>query len=1069
MSALFLVTNVDNKQVHSASTLSFRFRFRLCLTCSCPRLMTASTETAAASLARLFRGSDAILGTDWLDSVEDGLTDTSHHRLVVSNGTLSAAKTRDMYGHYRTKTQMKSKPCRYWKEDPTIGLKEDSKTINDPAMDEKTRLDLLRTGAIGGILLVTRMFDDTGAKTVPFITILAAPALATCDPTSSDQGVLFEDVWDETALTGFDLTIDLTTANCPVLAAQEGFSRSLTVTSRVVSLLLDAQPVLLTQGQSIAQQVTTPDGTVHLRAFLLPEVCDMPIGFRWPITIGLPDFTASITAALGKSSQNFVSVLKALQPQLAPWFKAVADDSPAFLISGRRFLPIYDKHFPDITNGEWPASVTDQDAFSPLLDMLHGFVWRLWCDRQFTTATPLNRTFLASYLALGEPAITATTYLGASIPGRFCPNFAFHFHVDGWPTDQSDGTTQGYLTEFEHLPFVSGRAKQHNRILVNLHEPPTSALLPLQTKEQHSSTASQLRTPRTSKVPPKPLSIHSTPSKLPPVPTHVGTPKGPPPSPLYPQMASGYKKFSPAAYRTPAPPAPTPLLMSTRRVLDLQSATLSPAVSTTVLTSQKFDPLTATVYTAQGRHDATPIFLNCCRLAAHHSPTETLFESDSGLMILPEALIHVREPCRLFRTEIMAPLVGNQNTTTYLPAFQSFMEHLLRQSRVDLTSIYDPCFFSGVLLHSLFAVESWMVSTHLPPSKTPPGTFHVYRLLSSLRAHEKQPLFLPRSGITLAEAKHVGLLAYSLFAMLDLSDVFEDRKFRNSLLGRRLRAWSDLPDNPLVHGIWTQSPKQTSYYWFMSLQSLLLIFQTWIKNLRYHRTRGFVEARDQEKHKHLLLASQTPSPIPDRSDSLVSALQQYDLTFAARWYQLSPYDAIWTAALPPNHFPPLSGSPADTGYPQKRPPPPEEGEADVIKQPRKKLGAARNDFINATPLLVPTIPFNNHTPVSTQLFDRLPKGVLYPKLPSLTGTSQSNICFRSAFAPPHNCCKTSLCRERRQPKPYRLHLDLHLPEWANKPESYWAPLVSFLLDPLVSAVVQPSPAFRRATPSTNWP
>jgi hypothetical protein len=75
--------------------------------------MTASTETAAASLARLFRGSDAIIGTDWLDSVKDGLTDTSHHRLVVSNGTLSAAKTRDMYGHYHTKTQMKSKPCRY--------------------------------------------------------------------------------------------------------------------------------------------------------------------------------------------------------------------------------------------------------------------------------------------------------------------------------------------------------------------------------------------------------------------------------------------------------------------------------------------------------------------------------------------------------------------------------------------------------------------------------------------------------------------------------------------------------------------------------------------------------------------------------------------------------------------------------------------------------------------------------------------------------------------------------------------------------------------------------------------
>ena len=110
--------------------------------------------------------------------------------------------------------------------------------------------------------------------------------------------------------------------------------------------------MLLPHGQHISQCVTTPDGTIHIRAFLLPEVCDMPLGFRWPTSIGFSDFVASITAALGKSSVNFTNVLQALQPQLAPWFKAVADDTPAFLISGRRFLPLYDKHFPAITTGD---------------------------------------------------------------------------------------------------------------------------------------------------------------------------------------------------------------------------------------------------------------------------------------------------------------------------------------------------------------------------------------------------------------------------------------------------------------------------------------------------------------------------------------------------------------------------------------------------------------------------------------------------------------------------------------------------------------------------------------------
>ena len=162
---------------------------------------------------------------------------------------------------------MKSKPCRYWKEDPSIGLTHDSKAINDPTMDETTRLKLLRTGAIGGILLVTRMFDDTGAATVPFITILAAPALATCNPTTSDKGVFLEDLWDEAALKGFDPMLDLTQPHCPVIAAQQGFSRSSTVPSRVISLLLDAQPVIIPHGQSLGKSITMTDGQIYLRAF----------------------------------------------------------------------------------------------------------------------------------------------------------------------------------------------------------------------------------------------------------------------------------------------------------------------------------------------------------------------------------------------------------------------------------------------------------------------------------------------------------------------------------------------------------------------------------------------------------------------------------------------------------------------------------------------------------------------------------------------------------------------------------------------------------------------------------
>jgi hypothetical protein len=95
--------------------------------------------------------------------------------------------------------------------------------------------------------------------------------------------------------------------------------------------------------------------------------------------------------------------------------------------------------------------------------------------------------------------------------------------------------------------------------------------------------------------------------------------------------------------------------------------------------------------------------------------------------------------------------------------------------------------------------------------------------------------------------------------------------------------------------------------------SLCLVFQTWIKNSRYHLTQGFIEARDTNHQSHLILDSITPSPMPDRSDTLITAMNQYDVTFAIRWYQTSPHNASWTNPTPPGPFPAMP--------PQRLPPP----------------------------------------------------------------------------------------------------------------------------------------------------
>jgi hypothetical protein len=69
------------------------------------------------------------------------------------------------------------------------------------------------------------LYDETGAVTAPFITILGAPSVVTYHQLLTDKGVILDNVWDESALKGFAPTLVTSTHHCPVLAAQEGYSR----------------------------------------------------------------------------------------------------------------------------------------------------------------------------------------------------------------------------------------------------------------------------------------------------------------------------------------------------------------------------------------------------------------------------------------------------------------------------------------------------------------------------------------------------------------------------------------------------------------------------------------------------------------------------------------------------------------------------------------------------------------------------------------------------------------------------------------------------------------------------
>jgi hypothetical protein len=357
---------------------------------------------------------------------------------------------------------MNKVPGRYWKPEPDLStsIQQHSKILNpQPVPTHVARLILLSSEVVGGNLLVTQQFAPDGTKTEPYITVVAAPSLATLGTGDKNPpfGLSLLDFWDDTVLTPFGLPVD-SHLHCPLMAAAEGVYRKIKLPG-ILDFMQDTQPLLFSSGELVAATVHLPMESRY-RAFYLPEVCGLPLRLVWPTTIMFVDYLASIQS-LKSDYQHFVQVLEALQPALISWFQAIAQDPPPFIIPSTIFLEVNNKAFPAVETGDFPDQIVDPLAFSPLQEMLHGYIWRLTCDHILAIEMQVQK-FSALYLARGEMALNADSYFGAKLPGRFCPNFAYHFRV-------ANNTRPDPLKDLTKLHMVSLWAQEFDPVIIDLH------------------------------------------------------------------------------------------------------------------------------------------------------------------------------------------------------------------------------------------------------------------------------------------------------------------------------------------------------------------------------------------------------------------------------------------------------------------------------------------------------------------------------------------------------------------------------------------------------------------------
>jgi hypothetical protein len=141
--------------------------------------------------------------------------------------------------------------------------------------------------------------------------------------------------------------------------------------------------------------------------------------------------------------------------------------------------------------GNYPDStVLDTPAFSPLVEMLNGFLWRLTCDLVLATGSIEACQVLSNFLLCGETTITPASYFSLAIPGCFCPSFSYHFTVgDCWHTHLNP------LKDLIKTPFVSERAVGFDPLVINLYMDNHPRLI-LITKDQQSTDTHKSCTPK---------------------------------------------------------------------------------------------------------------------------------------------------------------------------------------------------------------------------------------------------------------------------------------------------------------------------------------------------------------------------------------------------------------------------------------------------------------------------------------------------------------------------------------------------------------------------------------------
>jgi hypothetical protein len=129
----------------------------------------------------------------------------------------------------------------------------------------------------------------------------------------------------------------------------------------------DAKPLFFLAGELFSKSVEIEPGELAYRAIFLPKICSPPLGFLWPMDIGLDKFVKSLEL-LGRVYKPFLLTIDTLQPLIATWFSSILMNPTEVSIPACSYALLEATTFPALTDGIYPPAIIDHCGFSPLMD-----------------------------------------------------------------------------------------------------------------------------------------------------------------------------------------------------------------------------------------------------------------------------------------------------------------------------------------------------------------------------------------------------------------------------------------------------------------------------------------------------------------------------------------------------------------------------------------------------------------------------------------------------------------------------------------------------------------------------